>query len=89
MVTEYLYRLFNGDVKCRVSPLTESLNERMIVAQSCLTLCDPWTVAWQAPLSFKEMFLEHRDLPGAPQITREAPVLSDNGEYGIHPVIPQ
>ena len=23
----------------------------MSVAQSCLTLCDPWTVAHQAPLS--------------------------------------
>ena len=22
-----------------------------LVTQSCLILCDPWTVAWQAPLS--------------------------------------
>ena len=25
----------------------------MIVAQSCLTLCNPWTVSCQAPLSMK------------------------------------
>ena len=27
------------------------LNRESEVAQSCLTLCDPWTVAHQAPLS--------------------------------------
>ena len=89
MVTEFLNRLFNSGAKCRVSPLTESLSERMVVARACLTLCDSCIVACQAPVSLKEMFLEHGGLPGAPQITREAPVLSDNGEYGVHPVTPQ
>ena len=89
MVTEFLCRLVNSAVKCRVSPLTESLSERMIVARACLTLCDPCTAACQAPLSLKEMFLEHGGLPGAPQMTRETPVLSDNGEYEVHPVTPE
>ena len=30
--------------------ITESESE---VAQLCLTLCDPWTVAYQAPLSMR------------------------------------
>ena len=25
----------------------------VLVAQSCLTLCDPWTIAHQAPLSME------------------------------------
>ena len=30
------------------------MNMRVVlVAQSCLTLCDPWTVAHQAPLSME------------------------------------
>ena len=36
------------DIKKRWQEYTESESE---VVQSCLTLCDPWTVAHQAPLS--------------------------------------
>ena len=49
VVTEFLYRLFNNDVKCGFFPLIEPL---------------------------EDVFLEHRALPSAPQITAEAPVLS-------------
>ena len=34
-----------------VSNLLFSAPQSVLVAQSCLTLCDPWTVAHQAPLS--------------------------------------
>ena len=27
--------------------------EKVLVAQSCLTLCNPWTVAYHAPLSME------------------------------------
>ena len=34
------------------------------VAQSCLTLCDPWTVAWRVPLSMRFARQEYwRGLP--------------------------
>ena len=34
------------------TPAPQKLSE-VLVTQSCLTLCDPWTVARQAPLSRK------------------------------------
>ena len=33
--------------------------EVVLVAQSCLTLCSPWTVACQAPLSMKFSMQEY------------------------------
>ena len=39
----------------------------VLVAQSCPTLCDPWTVAHQAPLSVGSSRLEYwNGLPGPP-----------------------
>ena len=32
-------------------PGSEYFSRMFLVAQSCLTLCDPWTVACQTPLS--------------------------------------
>ena len=34
-----------------LSLLIRNIEKEREVAQSCLTLCDPWTVAHQAPLS--------------------------------------
>ena len=53
----------------------------MLVTQSCLTLCDPWTIAHQAPLSMEFSRQEYRS--GLP--------LSSPGELpdpGIEPVSP-
>ena len=49
---------------------------RVLVAQSCLTLCNPWTVARQAPLSMEYWsglpFPSPRDLPD-PRIEPRSP----------------
>ena len=56
---------------------------KMLVAQSCLTLCAPWTVACQAPLSLKfsrqeywsrQSFVSPKDLPN-PGIKPGSPAL--------------
>ena len=53
----------------------------VLVAQSCLTLCDPWTVAHQAPLSMG--FSRQEYWSGLP-----FPSLEDLPDSGIKPGSP-
>ena len=52
-----------------------------LVSKSCLTLCDPWTVALQAPLSME--FSRQKYWSGLPFLS-----LGDLPDPGIEPMSP-
>ena len=57
-MTEKIQEMFNKDMKILKNKqmnntITELKNTLCIIPQSCPTLCDPWTVAQQAPLSMR------------------------------------
>ena len=64
-----------------LSLLIRNIEKEREVAQSCLTLCDPWTVAHQAPLSME--FSRQEYWSGLP-----FPSPGDLPEPGIEPESP-